>query len=77
VHAPLEHEEGAQLMAQSPQLAASDVTSMHAPLHSFSPAFGHVQAPLTHVWPPGHAAPHAPQLLTSVDVFTQAEPQYF
>ena len=32
--------------------------------------------PERHDWPDGQARPQAPQLLTSVAVLTQAEPQY-
>jgi hypothetical protein len=62
-------------MAQSPQLAASDCTLMQAPLQSFSPAFGQVQAPFAQLCPPEQALPQAPQLAGSVAVVTQVVPQ--
>lgn len=62
-HAPCSHfcPEG-HAWPQSPQFAASAVTSRQSLAQTFSPV-GHTQAPALHPWPEaGHAFRHAPQL---------------
>jgi hypothetical protein len=49
----------------APQLAPSDVVSLHLPLHSIVPA-GHAHCPFAHVMPPPHSLPQPPQLWISV-----------
>lgn len=51
-----------QLTPQVPQLRGSASTPTQRPPQSISPvAQPPPHSPLVHVWPVGHAAPHAPQ----------------
>jgi hypothetical protein len=67
-------------MPQPPQLELSFVVSIHTPEQRVYPALQAVPQPLlVHVAVPlgplGHFVPHAPQLLMSLVVLTQALPQ--
>ena len=56
-----------QTLPQAPQFMLSEpLTAMHAPLHSTSPAFGHLQTPARQVDGASHTVPQAPQLAASV-----------
>jgi hypothetical protein len=61
-------------LPQPPQFAASDVVSLHVPLHDDCPE-GHTHLPDLHVSPPLHVTPHPPQLFTSVVRFVQTPVQ--
>ena len=50
-----------QTMLQSPQAAGSALTDTQVPLQAFWDS-GHTQRPITHVVPPRHRLPQAPQL---------------
>jgi hypothetical protein len=71
VHAePEQVAPGPQTLPHVPQLSASLVTSMQAPLQAICPV-GHTHALETQAPPVGHAIPQPPQLFGSLDVSTQ------
>ena len=72
----------AQRLAQAPQFAlslavfAQNVAPPSAPQVPSPAAQVLAQAELLQTWPPGQAAPHAPQLAGSRRVSTQASPHF-
>jgi hypothetical protein len=64
-----------QSVPHAPQLSGSLASAAHA-LPQIWPACGHTQVPFVQVAAVGHALPQPPQLDTSDDVATHAEPHW-
>jgi hypothetical protein len=64
---------GGHFSPQAPQFDGSALVSTHEPQSVC--AAGHWQLPATHVFPPVHATPHAPQLPSELPRSTQLVPQ--